>query len=190
MIQRTFRVKPNDTLPYTGWLDSTREDLAKIEAKLGFTEGAEIGVAKGEHAKLLCDTIPGLHLRLVDPWVAYGRVKQSIADSRFESAVKRLDGCNVTWNRRLSMDAVRDVADGSLDFVYIDGRHDFESVIMDLAKWAPKVRAGGIIGGHDYYEFYQAGVIPAVRAYVQARDIREWYVTKEKEASWFWVQTT
>jgi hypothetical protein len=46
----------------------------------------------------------------------------------------------------------RDVADSSLDFVYIDARHDRASVLEDLAAWYPKVRAGGIIAGHDYVD--------------------------------------
>lgn len=38
----------------------------------------------------------------------------------------------------------------SLDFVYIDASHDYESVKQDLNLWYPKLKACGIIGGHDY----------------------------------------
>lgn len=38
----------------------------------------------------------------------------------------------------------------SLDFVYIDGLHEYESVKQDIEVWLPKIRAGGIIAGHDY----------------------------------------
>lgn len=41
-------------------------------------------------------------------------------------------------------------ADGSLDYVFIDGSHDGESVAADLKAWIPKVRTGGIAAGHDY----------------------------------------
>lgn len=39
---------------------------------------------------------------------------------------------------------------GSVDFVYIDARHDFASVLEDLRAWWPKVKAGGMLGGDDY----------------------------------------
>lgn len=40
--------------------------------------------------------------------------------------------------------------DGSCDYVFIDGSHDYESVVADLKAWRPKVRRGGILAGHDY----------------------------------------
>lgn len=40
--------------------------------------------------------------------------------------------------------------DRSLDFVFIDADHSYEAVKRDLLAWLPKVRPGGIIGGHDY----------------------------------------
>lgn len=40
--------------------------------------------------------------------------------------------------------------DNSIDFIYIDGRHDYESVKRDLELYLPKLKNNGIIGGHDY----------------------------------------
>jgi hypothetical protein len=40
--------------------------------------------------------------------------------------------------------------DNELDFVYIDASHDYDAVASDLRAWAPKVRPGGVIAGHDY----------------------------------------
>ena len=87
-----------------------------------------------------------------------------------------------------SMEAVSKIPDASLDFVYIDGRHEFDFIMMDLIAWAPKVRAGGIVSGHDYYQFYRGGVVHAVNAYVLGHNIKEWFVTREKECSFFWVK--
>lgn len=39
---------------------------------------------------------------------------------------------------------------GSLDGVFIDAAHDYQSVLADIVAWRPKVRAGGILAGHDY----------------------------------------
>lgn len=58
-----------------------------------------------------------------------------------------------------SCDASEEVADHSLDAVFIDAAHDFQSVSEDLIAWTPKVKRGGIIAGHDYdYDQVQQAV--------------------------------
>ena len=49
-----------------------------------------------------------------------------------------------------SADAAKTVPDDSLDFVYLDARHDFNGVFEDLSVWWPKLKMGGILAGHDY----------------------------------------
>jgi len=39
--------------------------------------------------------------------------------------------------------------DKSLDMVYIDGRHDYDSVLADIKAWMPKIKKGGWLTGHD-----------------------------------------
>src|SRR5207253_8367684 len=41
-------------------------------------------------------------------------------------------------------------ADASVDFVFIDAGHDFNSVCNDIRVWLPKVKPGGVLAGHDY----------------------------------------
>jgi predicted O-methyltransferase YrrM len=188
LIRARFRIKPHDSLPFTGWAEVTRVDLIRIFNELGYKAGAEIGVAQATFSQALLRAIPGLRLICVDPWQAYERTSQRICDERYARAVKRLTPYGAEIKRMTSLEAAREVADGSLDFVYIDGAHDFDHVMLDLILWTPKVRPGGIVAGHDYYEFYQAGVTTAVRAYTQAHNITQWYVTKEKDCSWLWVR--
>lgn len=59
-----------------------------------------------------------------------------------------------------SVDAARFIVDGSLDLVFIDADHSYESVKNDIIAWLPKVRVGGVICGHDYE--YKIGVVQAV----------------------------
>ncbi len=40
----------------------------------------------------------------------------------------------------------------ALDFVYLDARHDYASVLEDLGQWSEKVRPGGVLSGHDYID--------------------------------------
>lgn len=187
-IRRKFHVKRGDTLPFSGWFDSRREHLFELMGEVGYTLGAEIGVCKGENALAMLRRIPGLRLLLVDPWTPYNRLSAERAKARFDSCVQRLDGQNVQYMKMTSMEAVSQVEDGSLDFVYIDGLHEFDPVMLDIIHWSRKVRSGGIVAGHDYYSFYQGGVMHAVNAYTLGHNVNEWYVTREKEPSWFWVK--
>lgn len=50
---------------------------------------------------------------------------------------------------------------GSVDWVFIDALHDYESVRDDIRAWAPKMKPGGLISGHDYG---REGVTDAVLA--------------------------
>ena len=52
--------------------------------------------------------------------------------------------------------------DNSIDFIYIDGRHDYESVKRDLKLYLPKLKLNVIIGGHDYSEKQWPDVYKAV----------------------------
>jgi hypothetical protein len=63
-----------------------------------------------------------------------------------------------------SAEASQLVADGTLDFVYIDAVHTFRHVCRDIELWVPKVRAGGLIGGHDYSPEDWPGVVRAVNS--------------------------
>lgn len=40
--------------------------------------------------------------------------------------------------------------DGSLDLVFIDAAHDRASVAADIGAWLPKLKASGLMAGHDY----------------------------------------
>ncbi len=44
--------------------------------------------------------------------------------------------------------------DLSLDFVFIDADHSYEIAKKDITEWYPKVKIGGTIAGHDYYNSY------------------------------------
>jgi predicted O-methyltransferase YrrM len=52
--------------------------------------------------------------------------------------------------RKTSMEAVRDYADNTLDFVLIDGSHAYEDVCDDITEWLKKLKPGSMIAGDDY----------------------------------------
>lgn len=124
-----------------------RIELAQYFKKLNFKVGAEVGVFTGYYSQVLCETIPGLRLYACDIW---GEGKYKRAE---DECLERLRPYNATIIKKPSVEAAKDVPDGSLDFVYIDAAHDYDNVKLDIKAWEPKVRVGGIICGDDFYDF-------------------------------------
>ena len=189
-IFQKFRIKGEMSVPYTGFLDSTREHLAELFCELGFKTGAEIGVMWGGYSEVLLRKIPGLKLYCIDCWAPFegGRPSQQRQDRIYRRAVKILTPLGATIIKKTSMDALADIKDGSLDFVYIDAMHSFDFIMEDLIGWSKKVRRGGIVSGHDYTHIPTCGVVHAVQAYTRGHNILEWCITKELWPSFFWVK--
>jgi predicted O-methyltransferase YrrM len=184
----------SDQIPPIRIKGFTRAKLAELFAELGFTKGAEIGVAEGHYSLVLCQTIPNLKLSCVDLWDTYYRGTTKLKDKimqdwALEQAHEKLDKYNPKFIRKSSMDAVKDFEDNSLDFVYIDGDHSFDFVMQDIIEWSKKVKPGGIVSLHDYYRFRGAGVVNAVDAYIAAHQIHEWFLDDQRETGVFWVKS-
>eukprot|EP00658_Telonema_sp_P-2_P083067 TRINITY_DN8902_c0_g1_i8.p1 TRINITY_DN8902_c0_g1~~TRINITY_DN8902_c0_g1_i8.p1 ORF type:complete len:152 (+),score=56.15 TRINITY_DN8902_c0_g1_i8:46-456(+) len=48
----------------------------------------------------------------------------------------------------------------SFDFIYVDARHDFKGVLVDIDEWWPKLKKGGVFSGHDFLE--QRDLVPPI----------------------------
>ena len=186
-VWRKFRIKRRDSLPHKAWV-GTRNDLAVLFAELGFNKGAEVGVEKGLYSEVLCTANPNLHLLCVDPWEVFNKADPNHIPIIYEDAKTRLAKYNTTMVKKKSIDAVRDVPTESLDFVYIDGLHEFNAVMLDIIMWTDRVKIGGIVAGHDYAQFYQGGVIQAVNAYCWHNCVFDYYVLRDREPSWLFVK--
>ena len=178
-------------------LPLTRDELAELFAELEYKKGAEIGVAKGGYSEILCKANPDMELFSIDSWVRY-------KDSEFRGtrrparlyleAKERLEPYNCTIIKAFSMDAVQDFEPNSLDFVYIDGGHDFKNVACDIWEWSQVVRPGGIVSGHDFKRStrgrgYIMHVKDVVQAYAYALKIRPWFsIHGDRIPGWFWVK--
>jgi hypothetical protein len=183
--------------------DFGRNQLTVLFKELGYKVGAEIGVHRGEYSETLCKNNPGLKLYGVDPYKAYDQYNnQQEVDDYNEEAKTRLEPYNYRFITKPSLDAVRDFEDESLDFVYIDGNHEFDYVTADMTLWSEKVKPGGIISGHDYIRFSNQRhhqVVEAILPYVRANNIFPWFVLgllngevpgmiRDKHRSWMWVK--
>jgi predicted O-methyltransferase YrrM len=56
----------------------------------------------------------------------------------------------VTIVQAKTTDAVLQVPDESIDFLFVDANHTYTAVMEDLRLWSPKVRRGGLMCGHDF----------------------------------------
>lgn len=185
--------------------NTDRQTLARLFHLLEFRTGVEVGVERGAYSEVLCRENPGVQLFCVDAWKAYrgyrDHVDQRKLDRFYEETRERLAPYQrASLVRKFSLDAAQDFSDGSLDFVYLDGNHCFESVTADLCAWSRKVRAGGIIAGHDYALHRwpnQIHVVQAVKGWTDAYEIAPWFVLGSQEKidgrrrddarSFFWV---
>lgn len=178
--------------------------LTGLFKELGFKEGAEIGVAEGTFSKAICIGNPGVKLHCIDPWEkykGYNDFKETYFEPAEKTAREKLAPYNCDIIKKYSQDALKDFADKSLDFVYIDANHDVRHVIDDIDDWSKKIRPGGIISGHDYAEsnrmWRYLQVVPALTAYTWAWRIKPWFVlgrderiegeVRQRYRSWFFI---
>ncbi len=145
-----------------------RPAIEFINTKLGQgLTGCEIGVDKGDNAIAMLLTLKPKILYLIDPWNNYidPDSKEIIGELQYQETLVKLSNYpNSVILRRTSNEASKMFADNSLDFVYIDADHKFESVLADLTLWYPKIKKGGILAGHDFHPSIP-GVEKAVREF-------------------------
>ena len=160
--------------------------------------GVEIGVLDGWHALDMMEALSIKKLFLIDPYKAYGEYYESVGNPR--KAQKALNerirvakkvlkkyGDKVEFIRKFSEAATEHIEDRSLDFLYIDGNHQYEFVKKDIELYYPKVKKGGIIGGDDYTsspetERERFGIFKAVNEFFKKKRIffydTDWWVIK------------
>jgi hypothetical protein len=188
-IKKYLRIRPHDAPPYCGRMNSNRMDLANILKLANATIGAEIGVNKGDFSVFLFKNVPDLSMLCIDPWDCYYSKRIQRKQNRaHEAAKKQLAPWDAKIVKKTSLDAVKYVPDESLDFIHIDGDHRFDFCMTDHIFWAPKVKIGGIIAGHDYAHHHGFGVIEAINAYTRAHNIIDWYIVKGHMPTYFWVK--
>jgi len=119
----------------------------------------EIGSYCGESGEIIASTFPNSTLNCVDPWEKYTEEgstydlnEQEIvlneAEIIFDSVLARHP--NMRKNKMPSLKYAELILPESIDFIYIDGNHQYTSVKEDLNVWSTKIKQGGVIAGHDY----------------------------------------
>ncbi len=124
--------------------------------------GIEIGTWEGDFSYALLNNTSISKLYCIDPYRHFqnneypdgmNSLTQIQFDEKFNIVQKRFEqfGKRVEFLRMTSDEAITLFDDNSIDFIYIDGNHDYKYVLNDIRKWYPKVKIGGILAGDDIY---------------------------------------
>ena len=121
---------------------------------------AELGVANGDHTKLILEYCKPEKIFAIDPWEPYWKnykipqkyhKNEETCDLEYNNTLRNVGhytNCYIV--RKSSENASKDFSNNYFDWVYIDAGHNYENVYKDLECWYPKIKKGGFICGHDY----------------------------------------
>ena len=158
-----------------------------IAAKQHFTKtitAAEVGVFQGDNALSMLQELNPSHIYLIDPYVKF--IEPSSKMGRTDDFPK---------NEQVARDKLKDYEEKCIwikkrgdeayipivDFVYIDGSHEYENVIKDLQYFYTRIRPGGILAGHDWRS---PGVNKAVIEFARANDLK---INRASPDWWFYL---
>lgn len=122
----------------------------------------EVGSWRGCSTAYLAVTIinsgKDIHVDCVDTWRGsfdedvHQNDPAVIADTLYDEFLTNMIPVQgiITPVRMLSSEAVKLYKDNSLDFVLIDGGHDYKTVHTDITEWLKKLKPGAILAGDDY----------------------------------------
>jgi predicted O-methyltransferase YrrM len=150
--------------------------------------GLEIGCYAGVNASYLLKNLNIKKLHGVDPYIEYidwnGGVTCQSGDPAEQQANERLKFyTNFIKHKKTSDDAVNQFKDEIFDFIFIDGLHTYEQVLMDCKNYYSKLKPGGIFSGHDYTAI--SDVNKAVNEF--AKQVNKQICTMQTD-SWYWIK--
>ena len=150
----------------------------------------EVGAWKGASTSYLAVEAQHKKMRIdvVDTWAGskeHMEMSEVIGNSVFGTFVDNLRPLINYINpiRTDSVIASKMYDEESLDAVFIDADHRYESVKADILAWMPKIKKGGILSGHDYIDIHN-GVIRAVNEILSGFETIECSSNK----CWLWIK--
>lgn len=137
---------------------------------------AEIGVDRGRFAERIYEVTQPQMLHLIDVFAH---------EHQFE-AVKGIfeEKQNVETHQINSTAAGNLFKDEYFDWIYIDTDHTYETTKAELNAFSSKIKPGGFISGHDYFQVgisngFSYGVMSAVHEFVVINNWKLYAVTLE-----------
>jgi hypothetical protein len=145
-----------------GWFDFDDIYSEQVARAKDGAQFLELGVCMGKSASFMCVEIANSGKKIdfwgVDkfdwPVGVYTKCYAALKDGKVRDKIRLIQETSQTAHCRFD--------DGFFDFIFIDANHEYVSVALDLRIWFPKLKTGGVIGGHDYAP-NQWGEFPGVK---------------------------
>jgi predicted O-methyltransferase YrrM len=147
----------------------------------------EIGVYGGASLLGVADTLKktNSHLYEIDPWekvvnangTPMSNEQRDIHRNKLKKLRLHLDSIIKKENYDKNITLVCDFASNfasqfkekSVDIVFVDGDHSYDSVYDDITTWLPKIKDGGVMWGDD---FVWGSVAKAVKDYCKNNNLK------------------
>lgn len=133
----------------------TAAELALLQRSAkGARKIVEVGVFEGATSKeLASEMLPDGLLILVDPYFRELRVEKWLRFSGTRLMARRSvsrAAPRLRWMEETSLEAAAALEEpADADLVFLDARHDYDSVRQDLQTWSRHVKTGGRLAIHD-----------------------------------------
>jgi len=154
--------------------------------------GIEIGVQRGDNALSIYESLQFRRLFLVDIWESYqiadkykeGEFKIANFGNFYPIVINRFGKkTDVTILKETSIEASKRFPKRFFDFIYIDACHSYEALRKDIENWFPKIKIGGVFGGHDYRRKEYPGVKRVVNEFIEGGQ----YKLYQEDSDW-WIK--
>jgi predicted O-methyltransferase YrrM len=128
----------------------------------------EVGSWKGRSSAYMCVEIANsdkdIKFFCIDTWEGSNEHNADQRNNLYKKFMFNMKSVKNYFSaiKMTSVEASRLFPDQSLDFVFIDGSHEYTDVLTDINVWYPKVKPGGILAGDDYCDGW-----PGVKRAVQ-----------------------
>ncbi|MCC6370402.1 MAG: class I SAM-dependent methyltransferase [Bacteroidia bacterium] len=179
----------------------TRESLLKILPKNAVC--AELGVFRGDFSQHILRITKPKEAHFIDVWwvefgenypdwgayTNYGKLKTRDAYNESKAKIDKYKA-NSIIHVGSDLDYLSSFKDHHFDWVYIDSSHYYDHTVKELAILNRKMKPGGIISGHDWYDeenHVHGGVKKAIVEFCTAE---KWEVFYKDEFSQWAIKKT
>lgn len=134
--------------------------IATFMQQMNLRTFVELGCKEGRTTGHVLKTVPDSRVIAIDPWCAMPQQKDvtggetyeewdfaKIEAQFWENVGENKDRCEML--RLTSEAAATKLAGQTFDCIFIDAAHDYANVKIDIRRWWPRVRVGGMCVGHD-----------------------------------------
>ncbi len=144
--------------------------------------GVEIGTHIGLNAEQMLKKMNLKKLYIIDPYtdkdwkdgtcmeIVYGNISKILEEMQKRLEVYFEQG-KCLHLKTSSSNAASEIPN-ELDFVYVDGNHDYEHTLQDLRVYYSKLKQGGVLGGHDFNSPQFTEVTNAVIDFAKEKDLQ------------------